>query len=377
MTDPSSFAATFEDSGGLPCSTYTGNIAIIPEINYNLVDYTESSEALKELDGNILINCTGVNTYIRSDSTPGLSAFAPSESLITITGSVSIVGCWTIALLDMFALTAVGGDLNVYGNPELQAFYFGALKSVNGSLNLQQEMSNPIDSISIDLTALQEVHGNINITGPVFSLAGAQGSKQSMYVVNKDTTKAANNDTDFAFYRAPNLTSVQGSVFINSTARLDCSKWQHLKASGVIKGVLSCESAPRGTRLSPGAIAGITVGGAVALALFAAIGYRYRMVFLKAKVRSDQSAAASHKGTTGNRSELASKSNVPQMSDVLGPARAELNAAESGNVGRTSFREELDESSTVRGSYLPAELSGWDSYEMPTGAERHEMIGSS
>ncbi|RFU26988.1 hypothetical protein B7463_g9341, partial [Scytalidium lignicola] len=354
LTDPSSFAAAFEDSGGLPCSTYTGNIAIIPGTNYNLADYTESSLSLTELDGNILVNCTGVTTDIRNDSPAAIGAFVPFESLITVTGSISIVGCWTITLLDMFALTTLGGDLNVYGNPELESFSFYALKSVNGSLNLQQEILDPIDSISIDLTALQEVSGDINITGPVFSLAGAQSSKHSI---------------------APNLTSVGGSVFINSTAQLDCSKWQQLKASGVIKGTLFCESAPHRTRLSPGAIAGIAVGGLVTLTLLATICYR--MVVLKAKARGGQSAANSQNGTTGDMAELASKSNVPQMSDVLGPAQNELNATESGNVGRILVREELDGNSTARGSYPPAELSGWDSYEMPTGAERHEMNGSS
>jgi hypothetical protein len=67
-------------------------------------------------------------------------------------------------------LTTLGGDLNIYGNPELELFLLYGLKSVNGSLSLHQEIPNPGDTASIDLTDLQTVGGDINITGPVFSL---------------------------------------------------------------------------------------------------------------------------------------------------------------------------------------------------------------
>jgi hypothetical protein len=196
---------------------------------------------------------------------------------------------------------------------------------------------------------------------------------------------------------APNLTSVQGSVFINSTLQLDCSKWQQLNASGVIKGTFFCasalsngaSSASSGTSLSPGAIAGIVVGCVAAFALFVVGCYFVAKYFDRnhrqvpeAKAEGGPSALEAPAADSENTipsgvAELASKSNVPQLEDVLGPVRSELSGTEQDeDFGRVPARGELEEGPSAQGSYRPAELSGWDLYEMPTGAERHEMTGS-
>jgi hypothetical protein len=102
--------------------------------------------------------------------------FTIFDSLTPATGSISILGCSVIVYLDLYSLTALRGDLNIYDNPELLAFLLYGLKSVNWSPNPRQEIPNPGDTVSIDLTALQTVRGNINITGPVFSLTETQDS---------------------------------------------------------------------------------------------------------------------------------------------------------------------------------------------------------
>jgi hypothetical protein len=189
--------------------------------------------------------------------------------------------------------------------------------------------------------------------------------------------------------RAPNLTSVQGSVFINSTAQLDCSKWQQLNASGVIKGTFFYASAlsnsvSGGAGLSPGAIAGIVVGCVAALALFVVGCYfvtrspdRNCRQVSEGPSASDAAVADSQHVIVSGVVELASNSNVPQLAGVLGPVQSELSGTERGeDFGRVPAQGELEGGSAARGSSLPAELSGWGLYEMHTGAERHEMAGS-
>jgi hypothetical protein len=164
--------------------------------------------------------------------------------------------------------------------------------------------------------------------------------------------------------RAPNLTSVKGSVFINSTAQLDCSKWQKLNASGVIKGTFFCASALSngaggGTSLSRGAIAGIVVGCVAALVFLAC---RYFMAGPPRQVSEgkakggpsavDTPAADSQNATASGAAELASKSNVPELAGVLQPARGELSGTEqSEDFGPVPVRGELEGDSMARASY--------------------------
>jgi hypothetical protein len=176
----------------------------------------------------------------------------------------------------------------------------------------------------------------------------------------------------------------------NSTLQLDCSKWQQLNASGVIKGTFFCASAlGNGTSsvssvasLSPGAIAGIVIGCVAGFALFIVCCYfvaksfypNLPLVIPEAEAEGRPSALEvpavdSENAIAGGVAELASKSNVPQMADVLGPFRGELSGtAQDGDSGRDPVRGELEGGPSARGSYRHAELSGlrgWDSYEMP------------
>ena len=74
-------------------------------------------------------------------------------------------------LLDWYGLTTIGGDLTIMDNPSLQEVLIYELQSINGSINIQMITPDPYDSNSIDLTALERVGGDFNITGPLISLS--------------------------------------------------------------------------------------------------------------------------------------------------------------------------------------------------------------
>jgi hypothetical protein len=177
-------------------------------------------------------------------------------------------------------------------------------------------------------------------------------------------------------------------VFINSTAQLDCTPWKELNASGVIKDRLFCASTltlpnTSSVHLSKGAIIGISIGSVVTVAVIIA-----GCLAGKTKVDKQVSnflanlASRTRKDTSDlhGPAELFGKGNIPEIGETSGPGRQELEVLQTdlvhnGSAGAANQqnRNELEAGFMTRGSYAPAELSGWDHYEMPTGAERHEM----
>ena len=177
-------------------------------------------------------------------------------------------------------------------------------------------------------------------------------------------------------------------MFINSTAKLDCTPWTDLNSSGVVKGDFFCAStlplaSSSSVHLSRGAIIGISVGSVVAV-LLVIIGC------FVAKRKVDSHSASFLEGLAGKRkkndsdllgpAELFGKGNIPEIGESSGQVRraVEVQQAEPANsLSEMAVRQqggnELESDFVTRASYAPAELSGWDRYEMPTGAERHEM----
>jgi len=142
------------------------------------MDYGGDSSNLHAVYGSVLINCTGVSTNVQQALY--LSLYAEFSYVSVVTGSFSLLGCSTISTLDFYTVTTIGGDLTITNNPTLGQALVDQLKSIKGSINVQLETTNGISTYGIDLTALQTVGGNINITGPVASFTHIVGQSYVM-----------------------------------------------------------------------------------------------------------------------------------------------------------------------------------------------------
>jgi hypothetical protein len=260
ITNPSNFTAALTDTTG-PCTNYTGSLDIIPPTNYDLMDYGGLEGYVKGIDGSIIINCTGVSTNAVIEEFPFYAAFS---SVISLTGSFALLGCSTISILDFYSVTTIGGDLTITVNQDLSSSLVYSLKHVGGSIKFEMDTipsqvlqdKNPVQ---FELNDLETVGGDINITGPLTTLTNDPGKMYVLFFFSNKRTLTPK------FNRAPNLTMVKGSVFINSTGMLDCTQWNKLNSSGVIQGSYFCDSplmasGGPGVHLSHGAIAGIVVG---------------------------------------------------------------------------------------------------------------------
>jgi hypothetical protein len=90
-----------------------------------------------------VINCTGVSTNVVPST--GEGAYSTFSTLAKATGSITILGCSTVNILDLYDLNTLGGDLTIMGNPSLQDLLLYELQSISGSINIQMAIPDSFE----------------------------------------------------------------------------------------------------------------------------------------------------------------------------------------------------------------------------------------
>lgn len=85
----------------------------------------------------------------------------------------------------------IGCHVVLTGNPYMQSVYVSNLDTIDGSLSLQIEtITRTATEFAelVDLSALQTVGGNINLTGPVKALGLGSSDADITYIMTKLVT---------------------------------------------------------------------------------------------------------------------------------------------------------------------------------------------